>query len=337
MRMSVRVDLHKSQFTVYWRSDDGITGKHERYRTTDDGYRRFEVVLQSVIETGTPVEVGVESTGNTRYFKQRVERCGVPVRVVNTAKFKVVTDRHDAATLAEFLEEKDMLPEAHLCSPESEELRRVIKTRKTLVETIVTVKNQLHGLLLSMGIESKRGQLQSAKERRRVKSVLAAHHVASDAVDPLFETIDRLFEEVKKLDRVIADMTEDDKVVQLIKTIPGAELITVATIRAFTDDIRRQRSTRHMPGWSHVCHPVTLRRDGYPLMTRSRNIIMAMTRRTWIRPPMVFDVTSPKSHRTIKTTAIVVNIPFTSLFSILPCGRNRSLLRPVKLPRTGPC
>lgn len=111
--------------------------------------------------------------------------------------------------------------------------------------------------------------------------------------------------------------------VQLIKTIPAAELITAATIWAFTDDIRRQRSTRHMPGWSHVCRPVTLRREGYPLMTRSRNMIMAMTRRIWIMPPMVFDVTSPKSHKTTKTTAIVVNIPFTSLFSILPCGRNR--------------
>ena len=69
--------------------------------------------------------------------------------------------------------------------------------------------------------------------------VLATHHVAGDAVNPLFETIDRLSEEVKKLDRVIADMTEDDEVVQLIKTIPGAGLITAATIRAFTDDIRR--------------------------------------------------------------------------------------------------
>ncbi len=40
MRMSVGVDLHKSQFTVYWRSDDGITGRDERYPTTNDGYRR---------------------------------------------------------------------------------------------------------------------------------------------------------------------------------------------------------------------------------------------------------------------------------------------------------
>jgi transposase len=186
----------------------------------------------------------VESTGNTRYFKQRIERCGVPVRVVNTAKFKVVTesvkktDRHDAATLAEFLE-KDMLPEAQLCSPDSEELRRMMKTRKTLVEAIVTVKNQLHGLLLSLGIETKRGQLQSKKERRRVQSVLAAHHVAGAAVDPLFETIDRLSDEVKKLEKVIAEMTRDDRVVELLMTIPGVGLITAATIRAFTDDIGR--------------------------------------------------------------------------------------------------
>jgi len=100
---------------------------------------------------------------------------------ISPGSFTPEGGRHGEATLAEFLE-KDMLPEAHLCSPESEELRRVIKTRKTLVETIVSVKNQLHGLLLSMGIESKRGQLQSAKERRRVKSVLAAHHVVGDEV-----------------------------------------------------------------------------------------------------------------------------------------------------------
>lgn len=50
MRMSVGVDLHNSQFTVYWRSDDGVTGRHERYATSDDGYRRFEMALQSVVD-----------------------------------------------------------------------------------------------------------------------------------------------------------------------------------------------------------------------------------------------------------------------------------------------
>jgi transposase len=75
----------------------------------------------------------VETTGNARYFKNRVERQGIRVRVINTLKFKVVnesakkTDKHDAATIAEFLA-KDMVPEAWVCSEESEELRRLLRS-----------------------------------------------------------------------------------------------------------------------------------------------------------------------------------------------------------------
>lgn len=59
-----------------------------------------------------------------------------------------------------------------------------------------------------------------------MKGVLAAHHIAGNAVDPLFETIDRLAARVKNLDRVIAEMMQDDEAVQLNMTIPDAGLIT---------------------------------------------------------------------------------------------------------------
>ncbi len=42
-----------------------------------------------------------------------------------------------------------MVAEIRLWSPASEELQRLLKTRKVLVQTIVTIKNQLHGLLMS--------------------------------------------------------------------------------------------------------------------------------------------------------------------------------------------
>ena len=48
MRMSVGVDSPKSQFTVYWRSDDESMGKHERYATTKEGCQRFEAAARSV-------------------------------------------------------------------------------------------------------------------------------------------------------------------------------------------------------------------------------------------------------------------------------------------------
>jgi transposase len=149
------------------------------------------------------------------------------------------TDRHDAATIAEFLE-KDMLAVARLCSTESEELRRLLRTRTVLVRSVLAVKNQLHGLLLSMGIERSRGSLQSKKERRRVLNVLAEQVLAGqEAVEPLIETTDRLEEQVKAIEKVLAKKVAGDGVVKLLKTIPGAGLITASIIRAFTDDIGR--------------------------------------------------------------------------------------------------
>ena len=66
------------------------------------------------------MRVAVESTGNTRYFMHRLETRGYPVVVINTMKFKVITqsvkktDKHDAAMIADFLS-KDILPESKLC------------------------------------------------------------------------------------------------------------------------------------------------------------------------------------------------------------------------------
>lgn len=244
MKMSIGVDLHKTQFTVYWRAEGNAEGRFGRFPTDEGGYRAFEHHVLESMNTGYEVSMAVESTGNARYFKNRMEELGVRVVVVNTLKFKVVnesvkkTDRHDASTLAEFLE-KEMLPEAHLCSHASEELRRLLKVRKRLVESIVVIKNQIHGLLLSLGIESKRGELQSKKERQRVKSVLAAHQLTGAAVEPLFDTIDRLHEEVKKLEKIIREKTAEDPMVKLLCSIPGVGLITASTIRAYIDDIDR--------------------------------------------------------------------------------------------------
>jgi transposase len=256
MRMSVGVDLHKKQFTVYWRIEgEPQHGEYDRFLISQDGYREFERKLLSAASFVDSISVAVESTGNTRYFKNRVETLGIAVVVVNTLKFKVVnesvkkTDRHDASTLAEFLE-KEMLPVSRLCSQHSEELRRLVKARGSLVKTIVAVKNQIHGLLLSLGIESKRGELQSKKERRRVQNVLAAQQLADAAVDPLFETIDRLNAEVKKLETVMEALVKDDPVVALIRTIPGAGLITATTIRAYVDDIGRFESPKQLAAYA---------------------------------------------------------------------------------------
>lgn len=47
-----------------------------------------------------------------------------------------------------------------------------------------------------------------------------------------------------------------------------------------------------------------------PWMMRTSTTTMAITSRMWIRPPMVYEVTTPKSHKITRTTQIVQSIKF---------------------------
>lgn len=247
MKMSTGVDLHKTQFTVDFLSEDRANDKAATYLTNDKGYDSFLEKVRKFRKLGYEVSVAVEATGNARYFRNKLLTANIPVKVVNTSKFKVInqsvkkTDKHDARTLAEFLE-KDMLPESVLCSQDSENIRRIIKTRSILVKSLVSLKNQIHGLLLSYGVETKIGQLQSKRERQRILKGLEDHRIIGNAaktVVPLFETIDQVSAEVKKLELVLSDLVETDETVNLLQTIPGVGLIIASTIRAYTDDISR--------------------------------------------------------------------------------------------------
>lgn len=294
MRVSVGVDLHKGQFTVYWLSEDRSVGEFELYRTNGLGYGLFEERLRKYLEAGDEVVVGVESTGNTRYFKNRVERTGAVVKVINTLKFKVVTesvkktDRHDARTIAEFLE-KDMLPEARLCSEESEQLRRLLNSRRVLVRTLVSLKNQVHGLLLGCGIDTRKGGLQSKKGRRRILDVLAEQGLAGQAVEPLLETIERIEQEVKKLEELLKRKVEGDRVVELLMSIPGTGMITAATVRAHADDIGRFSGYKQFSAYAGLvpwvqnsnererCGSIT-KRGPEPLRTALVQMVLGMVR-----------------------------------------------------------
>jgi transposase len=177
-----------------------------------------------------------------------MEAAGCEVKVINTLKFKVVnesvkkTDKHDAATIAEFLS-KDMLPESQICSEESEQLRRLLKSRQTLVRAGVVIKNQIHALLTGIGMEDKKASLQSKKGRQRILDALNETGNVL-VVQPLIDTISNLEKNVKQIEDEIEKLTQGDKVVELLMTIPGCGKIGAWTIRAHTDDIKRFSSAK---------------------------------------------------------------------------------------------
>jgi len=242
--MYIGVDLHKTQFTVFFRTNK----KWRSYGTNEVGIKGFIADIRKLgcLESAC---VGVESTGNTRYFKKELEKRGISVKVINTHKFKVInesvkkTDKHDAQTIAEFLE-KDMIPEARLCSEYSENLRRLLRVRRNLVRMTVMIKNQIHGALTSAGIEDGKATLQSKRGRQEILNALDTMKLGLE-VHSLVGIIDDLSAHVKKIESEIEKKVSDDGVIELLQTIPGCGKITAWTIRAYTDDVRRFKSAKH--------------------------------------------------------------------------------------------
>ena len=244
--VSLGVDLHKTQFTVCARKDG--ENRFDVFPTTNGGYEDFLKEVSKWQASGEEVRAAVESTGNTRYFKNRLEEAGIGVVVINTSKMKVInesvkkTDKHDAATIAEFLE-KEMLPESKLCSHASEQIRRLLKARTSLVKTVVVLKNQIHALLTAEGFEDVKGSLQSKKGRQQILDALNQCKNGLVA-QPLFNTIEQLEESVKSVEKECRTLVKGDRMVELLLTIPGCGEICAWTIRAYTDDINRFSSAK---------------------------------------------------------------------------------------------
>ena len=125
MTCFIGVDLHKTQFTVYVRIGDKVEDLPEikQYPTTVAGYTEFLNRILAYKTASFDVKIGVESIKKT--------------------------DKHDASTISEFLA-KDVLPESYICSKETENLRRLLKSKERLVRSVVGQKNEVLVLLVSM-------------------------------------------------------------------------------------------------------------------------------------------------------------------------------------------
>jgi hypothetical protein len=72
----VGLDLHKTQFSLCWKEEDG-GDKFEHYAMSVKGLRRFRERLDG--ET----EVGFEATANSKYFYDQIVGVAERIRVIN--------------------------------------------------------------------------------------------------------------------------------------------------------------------------------------------------------------------------------------------------------------
>ncbi len=140
MKRYMGVDLHRTQFTVCTRLENGRTYLRQ--------WPMHELKLFAA-QLRKHDEIAVESTGNTRLFYDAVLEHVSRVAVVNPNQFKVIsqsvkkTDKNDAELLALYLA-KGLLPEVRMKERRQREISHLAQTRDLLVKQRSALKAKIN-------------------------------------------------------------------------------------------------------------------------------------------------------------------------------------------------
>ena len=116
-----------------------------------------------------------------------------------------------------------------------------------MVRDAVALKNQAHAILLAFGRITKPAQFQSKRERDKVLERIPSRIAAT--IEAIFNTIDTVERQKKVLEIKLRSITSNDKVVNLLMTIPGIGIVNACTIRAYIDDIDRFDSYKNFSAY----------------------------------------------------------------------------------------
>jgi transposase len=201
-----------------------------------------------------PAQVVVEACSFWPAFhkavKEQVARVVMvhPQRVKAIASARLKNDRVDSATLAH-LSRCDLLPEAWMADPATQQLRLRVRLRIALGRQRARAKNLLQGVLHQEGMRKPVSDVFGRRGRRWLAEI-ALSPAARQAVDTelrLLAVLDQLIAEQEN--ELVKQATEDPRA-RWLQTIPGVGAYSAMVILAEIGDIARFRDKKALASYA---------------------------------------------------------------------------------------
>ncbi|WP_167392324.1 IS110 family transposase [Mesorhizobium sophorae] len=237
------MDTHRTFGEVVIWEDGRLrhVGRVDMTRTALEGFGK------SLLATD---EVVIEATGNcmavSRVLSPFVKRVVIanPLQVKAIAHAHVKTDKIDAGTAS--LYAAGYLPEIWTPDAATERMRRLVARRYQVVRHRTRIKNEVHSILYAHLIP----RCPHADLFGRLgRAWLTRQPVPDDeraAIERHIRELDRLGDDLRVLDREIAESALDDAVIKRLLTITGVNLAVAGGLVAAVGDIGRFSSPQKL-------------------------------------------------------------------------------------------
>jgi transposase len=191
---------------------------------------------------GTGVRIGMEATGNFRWFRQLMHELGHEVLLGDASAIRASsprrqkTDKRDARHILTLLVE-DRFPQVWQPPVENEDQRQLLLHRCRMVRMRARIKNQLDAMVKNEGLLSPR--VWSPRRRQEIEALPLRGWYAQRRAD-LLSLLEELDKRIEPLDEAVLKAAEENLEARLLMTHPGvgpvvslAYVLTIGDWRRF--------------------------------------------------------------------------------------------------------
>jgi len=227
----IGLDIHRDRIYVTELSLLGGSVKQYEISTREKELEAFLGTLQP------GDQVALEATRGSSYYVGRLSTLVSSVSVANPGKMKLFNpnaknDRNDSLNLAIQLA-AGILPTVWIPDRETQEDRRLLHYRNTLIQEQTRLKNRVRALLAEHGFIWDGSDIQSDGFQRflfKLKTRLSG--ASGEVLAHQMEQLDALEERLHRIDAVIVVRAQRWPEIDLLMTIRGVNVLTAFTILA---------------------------------------------------------------------------------------------------------
>jgi transposase len=199
-----------------------------------------------------PSLIGLEATGNSQWFLDRLNQLGHEVWVGDAAEIRASyvrrqkNDRRDAGHVLKLLRE-GRFPRLWVPSAEQRDLRQLLIHRHKLVQIRSRVKNGLQHLAMNQGMQ-KKSRLWSVAGQKAFRQLPLTGWAGCRRQD-LLQLLIYLDQQIAPLDRAAQQVAEQDPQARLLLTQPGVGPITALAFVLTIGDVTRFRRGKQVASY----------------------------------------------------------------------------------------
>ena len=199
------------------------------------------------------VRIGLEAGPLSPWLQVELAKRGLPAVCIETRRMRsatmlmaVKTDRVDARVIAQAMRVGWFTP-VHVKSSGSQELRLLLRNRKTVLEQRVALDNEIRGSLKAFGI--KLGRVSEARLGEAVvRAIEAKQPELLKMVEPLLKLRLELRQAYAALHRQVLTAARAHPICRRLMTVPGvASVVSLTYVTGVDDPTRFQRSAAVAP------------------------------------------------------------------------------------------